>query len=64
LRVTVTQSYKLYRALKDNGVMVKFIAYPVPGHSPADPIRARDVWRRWVAWLGPYLNEGTGKPAD
>jgi dipeptidyl aminopeptidase/acylaminoacyl peptidase len=60
-RVTVTQSYKLYHALKDNGVTVKFIAYPVPGHSPADPIRARDVWRRWTAWLAPYLNEPASK---
>jgi dipeptidyl aminopeptidase/acylaminoacyl peptidase len=37
-------------------VPVKFIAYPVGGHSPTDPIRSRDIWRRWVAWLGPYLN--------
>jgi dipeptidyl aminopeptidase/acylaminoacyl peptidase len=55
-RVPTTQAYKLYHALKDNGVAVKFIAYPVTGHSPTDPIRARDVWRRWVEWLGPYLN--------
>jgi dipeptidyl aminopeptidase/acylaminoacyl peptidase len=55
-RVTTTQAYKLYHALKDNGVPVKFIAYPVGGHSPTDPIRSRDIWRRWVAWLGPYLN--------
>ncbi len=57
-RVTTTQAYKLFHALKDNNVPVKFIAFPVPGHSPADPIRARDVWRRWTAWLGTYLNEG------
>lgn len=55
-RVTTTQAYKLFHALKDNGVPVKFIAYPVGGHSPTDPIRSRDIWRRWVAWLGPYLN--------
>ena len=54
-RVTIPQAYKLYRALSDNNVPVKFVAYPVPGHSPADPIRARDVWRRWVNWLKPYL---------
>lgn len=58
-RVPIPQAYKLYHALHDNGVPVKFIAYPVSGHSPADPIRARDVWRRWVAWLGSYLNEGS-----
>ncbi len=56
-RVTTTQAYKLFHALKDNAVPVKFIAFPVPGHSPADPIRTRDVWRRWTAWLGTYLNE-------
>ncbi len=56
-RVTIPQAYKLYRALSDNKVPVKFVAYPVPGHSPADPIRARDVWRRWVDWLKPYLDQ-------
>jgi dipeptidyl aminopeptidase/acylaminoacyl peptidase len=55
-RVTTTQAYKLFHALKDNGVPVKFIAFPVPRHSPADPIRSRDVWRRWTAWLSLYLN--------
>ena len=55
-RVTTTQAYKLYHALKDNNVPVTFIAYPVGGHSPSDPIRSRDVWRRWTAYLAPYLN--------
>jgi dipeptidyl aminopeptidase/acylaminoacyl peptidase len=50
-RVPVTQSYKLYRALKDNDVPVKFVAYPVPGHFPGDPVRQRDLMKRWVAWL-------------
>jgi dipeptidyl aminopeptidase/acylaminoacyl peptidase len=58
-RVTTTQAYKLYHALKDNSVPVKFIAFPVPGHSPADPIRARDVFRRWSAWFDLYLNGNT-----
>ena len=55
-RVTTTQAYKLFHALRDNNVPVKFIAYPVPGHSPADPIRSRDVFRRWTAWFAQYLN--------
>lgn len=54
-RVTVTQSYKLYHALHDNGVPVKFVAYPVPGHFPGDPVRARDVFSRWLEWLTQYL---------
>jgi dipeptidyl aminopeptidase/acylaminoacyl peptidase len=50
-RVTVTQSYKLYHALKDNGVKVQFIAYPIGGHFPADPVHQRDVYRRWIDWF-------------
>lgn len=50
-RVTITQSFKLFHALKDNGVPVQFIAYPVAGHSPTDPVRARDVTRRWIDWF-------------
>jgi dipeptidyl aminopeptidase/acylaminoacyl peptidase len=54
-RVTITQGYSLYHALKDNGVTVKFIAYPVAGHFPGDPVRAMDVDRRWVEWMDQYL---------
>jgi dipeptidyl aminopeptidase/acylaminoacyl peptidase len=54
-RVPITQSYKLYHALKNNGVETEFIAYPVPGHFPGDPVRARDVYRRWLAWVDKYL---------
>jgi len=54
-RVAPTQSFKLYHALKDQGVPVKFVAYPVGGHFPADPVRAHDVYRRWLEWLGEYL---------
>ena len=55
VRVPITQSYKLYNALRDNGVPVRFFAYPVSGHSPADPIRQQDVNRRWIDWLSQYL---------
>lgn len=50
-RVTVTQSFKLYRALKDNGVDTQFIGYPLPGHNAADPVHQRDVQRRWMQWI-------------
>jgi dipeptidyl aminopeptidase/acylaminoacyl peptidase len=62
-RVTTTQAYKLYHALNDNGVPVKFVAFPVAGHFPADPIRSRDVWRRWTAWLDQYLGPAGGNAA-
>jgi dipeptidyl aminopeptidase/acylaminoacyl peptidase len=48
-------SFKLYHALKDNGVPVSFVVYPVAGHFPADPMHARDILRRWVEWLDRYL---------
>jgi len=54
-RVTVTQGYSLYHALKDNGVPVRFIAFPIPGHSPSDPVRRMEMYRRWVAWMDQYL---------
>jgi dipeptidyl aminopeptidase/acylaminoacyl peptidase len=50
-RVTATQSYKLFRALEDNGVETKFVAYPTEGHWPAGPVRRRDIYRRWLDWI-------------
>ena len=56
-RVTVTQGYKLWHAIKDNNAPTEFIAYPINGHNAADPVRARDVQRRWIGWLARYLDE-------
>ena len=51
-RVPISQSYKLYHALKDNGVEVQFIAYPIPGHFPHyDPVHANDIVKRWHHWI-------------
>jgi dipeptidyl aminopeptidase/acylaminoacyl peptidase len=54
-RVPISQSYEMYHALKDNGIPVKFFAYPVPGHFPGDPIRTMDVYRRWADWIDQYM---------
>lgn len=54
-RVPIPQSFEMYHALKDNGVTTKFIAYPVGGHFPGDPVRASDVFTRWVGWINQYL---------
>ena len=54
-RVTVSQSYKLYHALKDNKVEVKFVVYPVSGHWPGDPVHKRDLRRRWVEWIAQHF---------
>jgi dipeptidyl aminopeptidase/acylaminoacyl peptidase len=51
VRVPVTQSYKLFRALTDLGVETKFIAYPVGGHGPGDPVRLTNWYDRWLEWI-------------
>jgi dipeptidyl aminopeptidase/acylaminoacyl peptidase len=56
-RVTISQSYKLYRALKDNRVPVKFVAYPISGHFPQDPVHLRDLHRRWIDWIDRHFTE-------
>lgn len=55
VRVPVTQSFQMYHALKDNNVPVKFIAYPVSGHSPEDPAHQSDIDHRYVEWFAQYL---------
>ncbi|HEX9163899.1 MAG TPA: S9 family peptidase, partial [Thermoanaerobaculia bacterium] len=55
VRVPVTQSFQMYHALKDNNVPVKFIAYPVSGHSPEDPAHQSDIDHRYVDWFRQYL---------
>ena len=54
-RVPITQSYRLYRILRDHNVPVQFIGYPIAGHNPTDPAHQRDVDRRWIEWLKKYL---------
>lgn len=54
-RVPVTQSYKLYHALKDNGVATKFIAWPIPVHNATDPLRQEEVSKYWMGWVDQYL---------
>ena len=60
-RVTITGSYKLFHALRDNNVPVQFIAYPTAGHFPPDPVRAADVYVRWLNWLEHYLGSNQVK---
>ena len=54
-RVPYTQAFKLFRALKEAGVETSFVAIPAQGHFPGDPVRAREVFRRWIDWLEPRL---------
>jgi dipeptidyl aminopeptidase/acylaminoacyl peptidase len=58
-RVTITQSYKLFHALRDAGVETRFFAYPIPGHNAQDPVRQRDVQTRWIGWIEDHFNPNT-----
>jgi dipeptidyl aminopeptidase/acylaminoacyl peptidase len=62
LRVPITESYKLFHVLRDVGTPVEFIAYPVPGHFPADPVHRRDVFRRWADWMDERFAMGRDQP--
>jgi dipeptidyl aminopeptidase/acylaminoacyl peptidase len=53
--VTITNSFKMFHALRDNGVTVQFVAYPVHGHFPSDPVRSEDIMKRWLSWIDRYL---------
>jgi dipeptidyl aminopeptidase/acylaminoacyl peptidase len=50
-RVPITQSYKLFHALRAAGVETRFVAYPIPLHNAPDPVHQRDTIDRWVAWF-------------
>jgi len=53
--VPIVNSYEMYHALRDNGVTVKFYAYPADTHFPQDIVRETDVFRRWTGWMEKYL---------
>ncbi len=53
--VPLVNSYEWYHALRDNGVTVRFYAYPAHTHFPSDIVRQCDVYRRWVDWMKRYL---------
>lgn len=50
-RVPVTQSYKLYHTLIDNGTVTKFWGWPIPSHNASDPITQMEQQKIWVNWM-------------
>ena len=54
-RVPVTQSYKLYHTLIDNGTVTKFMGWPIPAHNATDPITQMEQPKLWLNWLNTYL---------
>lgn len=61
--VPYTGTYSFYHALRDNGVPVKFVVYPVQGHGyGGDPIHQRDTLRRWMGWIDEHFRAPAERP--
>ena len=54
-RVSITNSFEFFHALRDRGRPVKFIAFPVVGHFPPDPVHQIQVYRDWAGWMVQHL---------
>lgn len=61
-RVPPTQAFKLYRAMKDNGVETEFIGFKGRTHASADPVNARERVRLWVDWVKQHIDGATVVP--
>jgi dipeptidyl aminopeptidase/acylaminoacyl peptidase len=53
--VPMVQSFLMYRALKDDGVPVRFVLYPSPTHGPRDVVQTADLTELWLGWLDRYM---------
>ncbi|MGH8199885.1 MAG: S9 family peptidase [Steroidobacteraceae bacterium] len=54
-RVSITNSFEFFHALRDRGQPVKFIAFPVVGHFPPDPVHQLQVYDDWAGWMVQHL---------
>jgi dipeptidyl aminopeptidase/acylaminoacyl peptidase len=54
-RVSITNSFEFFHALRDRGQPVKFIAFPVVGHFPPDPVHQIQVYSDWSGWMVEHL---------
>jgi dipeptidyl aminopeptidase/acylaminoacyl peptidase len=48
-------SAMFYRALLDNKKDVTFVAWPVDGHFPRDPVRTLDVYGHWADYIAAHF---------
>lgn len=62
-RVPPTQAYALFRALRDNGVETRFVAYPGAVHFPGSPVIMQDIYSRWIGWVRDHLGATKAAPA-
>jgi dipeptidyl aminopeptidase/acylaminoacyl peptidase len=54
-RDTFATSAMYYHALRDNGKDATFVAWPVQGHFPRDPVRLSDVFARWTDFIAQHF---------
>jgi dipeptidyl aminopeptidase/acylaminoacyl peptidase len=54
-RDTFATSAMYYHALRDNGKDATFVAWPVQGHFPRDPVRTVDVFARWMDFIAQHF---------
>lgn len=54
-RVPEPEAYEFFKALRDMGKTVQFVAIPAYGHFPSDPVHRIDTYKRWAGWLEKYL---------
>jgi len=54
-RDTFATSAMYYHALRDNGKDATFVAWPVQGHFPHDPVRTADVYARWLDFIAQHF---------
>ena len=54
----ILNSEQLYIVLKHRGVPTQLVVYPGEGHSLSVPSYERDLYERYLAWLGRYVGEG------
>lgn len=55
VRVPIVESYEMFHALRDNGVPVKFYAFPTAEHLPMGPVRMALAFTYWFDWFDRYL---------
>ena len=61
-RVPPTQAFKLYRAMKDNGVEAEFIGFQGRTHASSDPVNARERLRLWIDWVKRHIDSTATVP--
>jgi dipeptidyl aminopeptidase/acylaminoacyl peptidase len=54
-RVSISQGYELYNALKRQGCTVKMVVYPRTGHIPHEPKLLQDVMIRTMQWMDQHV---------